>query len=61
MQKAGSKSKIVPFLSLEQFKTETEKRSKEIYLKRQENKEQGDALSDWLKAEKEIKAKYRIP
>jgi hypothetical protein len=61
MQKAGSKFKIVPFLSLEQFKTETEKRSKEIYLKRQENKEQGDALFDWLKAEKEIKAKYRIP
>jgi Protein of unknown function (DUF2934) len=45
---------------LERFKTEIEKRAKEIFIKRQQTKEQGDALSDWLNAEKEIKQKYRI-
>ena len=60
MQKVRSSARAAPFISLEQFKAETEKRAREIYLKRQEKNEQGDALSDWLKAEKEIKAKYRI-
>jgi hypothetical protein len=45
---------------LEQFKAEIEKRAKEIYLKRQEVKVPGDALSDWLQAERTIKEKYRI-
>jgi hypothetical protein len=43
-----------------QFKAEVEKKAKEIYLKRQETKVSGDALSDWLKAESEIKSKYHI-
>jgi hypothetical protein len=45
---------------LEQFKAEVCKRAQEIFLKRQEAKAAGDALSDWLQAEKEIKAKYRL-
>jgi Protein of unknown function (DUF2934) len=49
-----------PAISLDLFKTQIEKRAKEIFLKRQESKAQGDALSDWLQAEKEIKAKYHI-
>lgn len=60
MQKVTGKSKAVSSLSLEQFKAETEKRAKEIYLKRQASKTQGDALSDWLAAEKEIKARHHI-
>jgi hypothetical protein len=47
-------------LSLEQFKAAIEKRAKDIFLKRQENKVPGDALSDWLQAERTIKEKYRI-
>jgi hypothetical protein len=46
--------------SLERFKVEIEKRAREIFLKRQETKAAGDALSDWLQAEKEIKTKYRL-
>jgi hypothetical protein len=59
MQKIGNRQKTVP--RLEQFKAEVEKRATEIFLKRQETKVSGDALSDWLQAEKEIKTKYRIP
>jgi hypothetical protein len=46
--------------SLKQVKAEIEKRSKEIFQKREENKEAGDALSDWLKAEKQVKAKHHL-
>jgi hypothetical protein len=59
MQNFNSKPKTAP-PALERFKADVEKRAKEIFLKRQETKEPGDALSDWLKAEKEIKGKYRI-
>ena len=45
---------------LERFKADIEKRAKGIFLKRQETKTPGDALSDWLQAEKQIKGKYRI-
>jgi hypothetical protein len=45
---------------LGRFKADVEKRASVIFLKRQEAKEPGDALSDWLKAEKEIKGKYSI-
>ena len=47
-------------ISWSQFKAEIEKRAKEISLKRQATKAPGDTLSDWLQAEKEINAKYRI-
>ena len=57
-QNNNSKPRVAP--PLEQFKAEVEKRAKEIFLERQETKVAGDALSDWLQAEKEIKAKYRL-
>ena len=59
MQQVSGKPKN-PAPRLEQFKAEIEKRAREIFLKRQETKAAGDALSDWLQAEKEIKGKYRI-
>jgi hypothetical protein len=59
MQNFNSKSKISP-PSVERFKAEIEKRAKEIFLKRQVAKVPGDALSDWLQAERAIKEKYRI-
>ena len=59
MQKFNGKPKVSS-PPLEQFKTEIEKRAKEIFLKRQENKVSGDALSDWLQAERTIKEKYRL-
>jgi hypothetical protein len=49
-----------PAPSLEQVKAEIEKRSKEIFKKREATKAAGDALSDWLQAEKQIKAKYHL-
>jgi hypothetical protein len=60
MQQRNTKPKIVA-LPLDRFKAEIEKRAKEVFLKRQETGAPGDALSDWLQAEKEIKGKYRIP
>ncbi|MGA2507305.1 MAG: DUF2934 domain-containing protein [Chitinispirillaceae bacterium] len=59
MQQVNSKPKTFS-PPLERFKAEIEKRAKEIFLKRQQTKEHGDALSDWLQAEREIKGKYRI-
>jgi hypothetical protein len=49
-----------PQVSLERFKAEIEKRAQEIFLSRQKANGKGDALSDWLQAEKDIKAKYRL-
>jgi hypothetical protein len=43
-----------------QFKAEIEKRAQGIFLNRQKSKAAGDALSDWLQAEKEIKANNLI-
>jgi hypothetical protein len=47
-------------VDLDQFKAEIEKRAREIFLKRQKSLAPGDALSDWLVAEKEIKSKHLI-
>ncbi len=58
--KPSSVQKAGPSMGLDKFKAEIEKRAKEIFLKRQISKASGDALSDWLLAEKEIKAKYHI-
>jgi hypothetical protein len=52
-------SKKAP-MSSDQLKPEIEKRAKEIFLKRQASKVQGNEVSDWLAAEKEIKAKYQL-
>jgi hypothetical protein len=46
--------------SLKQFKAVIEAQAKEIYLKRQEKKVPGDALSDWLQAERTVKEKYKL-
>jgi hypothetical protein len=59
MQKLNGKPRAFS-LSLEQFKAAIENRAKDIFLKRKENKVPGDALSDWLQAERTIKEKYRI-
>jgi len=45
---------------LEKFLEEIRKRAYEIYQERIKTKAPGDQLSDWLKAEKEIKAKYKM-
>jgi hypothetical protein len=45
---------------LEKFLDEVKKRAYEIYQERAKAKTPGDQLSDWLKAEKEIKAKYKM-
>jgi|WetSurMetagenome_2_1015567.scaffolds.fasta_scaffold352494_2 hypothetical protein len=59
MQKVnGSQKPNAP--SLKQFKAIVEAQAKEIYLKRQENNVPGDALSDWLLAEKMVKEKYHL-
>jgi hypothetical protein len=44
--------------SLEIFKTEIHLIAEGIYKKRLAYNQPGDALSDWLQAEKEVKAKY---
>jgi len=46
--------------SLEVFQNEIRKFAEEIYRKRVAGKKPGDALSDWLEAEKEVKKKYGL-
>jgi hypothetical protein len=58
--KSAAPKKADPSIGLDQFKSEIEKRAKKIFLKRQDSKVPGDALSDWLQAGKEIKAKHHI-
>jgi hypothetical protein len=58
--KSATPPQAVPSISLDQFKAEIEKRAKEIFLKRRDSKAPGDAMSDWLQAEKEIKAQHHI-
>ncbi len=45
---------------LEDFLAEIQKRAYDIYLERTKNGLPGNELSDWLKAEEEIKEKYGI-
>ncbi len=46
--------------SLEAFQDEIRKLAGEIYKKRIASNKPGDALSDWLQAEKDIKKKYGL-
>lgn len=46
--------------TLEAYKEETRKRAEEIYKQRTAGNKPGDALSDWVQAEKDIKKKYGI-
>ena len=43
----------------EQIVKGVEKRAYEIFIKRIETKENGDNVSDWLKAEKDMKEKIK--
>ena len=55
----GSKSsKDTPATSPEKLVDEIKKRAYEIHLKR--GKTPGSDMDDWLKAEREIKAKYHV-
>jgi len=49
-----------PQTDLKDFLTEIEKKAYEIYQERQSSSLSGNDLSDWLAAEKEIKARYNI-
>jgi hypothetical protein len=51
---AKTKKKIDP----KKLEAEIRKRAHEIFLKRGDK--EGDALSDWLQAEQEIKKKYNL-
>ena len=59
MQQRNGKSKTTTSLP-EQFKVEIKAMAKEIFLKRQYYKTEGDGLSDWLQAEEAIKERYSI-
>jgi hypothetical protein len=58
--KPASSPKAGLSISLGLFKDEIEKRAQGIFLNRQDSKAAGDALSDWLQAEKEVKANHLI-
>ncbi len=45
---------------LKDFLNEIKKRSYELYLERKNNGMPGNEISDWLKAEQEIKVKYNL-
>jgi len=47
-------------VDLQQFLSEIEKRAYELYSERKTNHISGDELSDWLRAEEEVKEKYKI-
>ncbi|HPO50730.1 MAG TPA: hypothetical protein PLO89_10425 [Spirochaetota bacterium] len=57
MAKKAAKTSNV---DLQQFLSEIEKRAYEIYIERKTNHVTGDEVSDWLKAEEDIKTKYKI-
>ncbi len=58
MVKEGKKSQQKP--SLETVQEEIRNIAGEIFKKRSAFNQPGDALSDWLQAEKEIKKKYGL-
>lgn len=51
-------AKVTKTLTPEQLQDEIRERAKQIFLKRGTG--EGDAISDWLQAEKEIKKKYKL-
>jgi len=55
--KKGAKESSIP-ITPAQLQEEIRKRASEIFLER--GGASGDALSDWLQAEKEIRKKYNI-
>ena len=57
-QSAPKQAEAKPDLS--KYQAEIKKRAYEIYQERQKTKKPGDSQSDWIQAEKEIKAKYKL-
>jgi len=47
-------------IDYQSFKKEVEKRAYEIYQERMKKKENGDNFTDWLKAESELKLKFKF-
>ncbi len=60
MAKTVKKETKTNNVDLNQFLNEVEKRAYEIYEDRIKNNIAGSDFTDWLEAEKEIKAKYKI-
>lgn len=52
--------KATKSVDLSSFLNEIEVKAYEIFLERQRNNTPGDGMSDWLKAETEIKKKHKI-
>jgi hypothetical protein len=46
--------------NLKNFLGEIEKRAYEVYLERMKAGKSGDEMNDWLQAEKDVKAKFKI-
>jgi hypothetical protein len=57
-EKDIKQSEATVLVTPEQLEEEIHKRAHEIFLSR--GAEEGDALADWLQAEKEIKKKYNL-
>lgn len=58
--KKTTTKKLKEMPNLENFLSEIQKMAYDIYIERTGKNLPGDELSDWLKAEKEIKEKYGI-
>lgn len=58
--KKTTAKKTAAAISKEDFISEVEKRSYELFEERQKSGKNGNSLSDWLEAEAEIKAKYGL-
>ncbi|HDQ26376.1 MAG TPA: DUF2934 domain-containing protein [bacterium] len=54
----GRKKKETP--NLADYQAEISERAKEIYAERTAKNEPGDAMSDWLEAEKQISKKHKF-
>jgi hypothetical protein len=46
--------------NLKNFLGDIEKRAYEVYLERMKAGKTGDEMGDWLQAEKDVKAKYKL-
>ncbi len=59
-EKAAAVKKSPARPDLSKFLSEVQQKAYEIYLERQKTGQSGNEMSDWLKAEKEIKNRYKI-
>jgi hypothetical protein len=56
----GTSRRATNTVSLWELKKEIDERAHQIYLDRIASHEQGDELSDWLRAEAEIEKKHKL-